>query len=174
MAAEHDHDPEIAAELRREWSEEAAEDERLTELLRMRRRTMAEVVEDIAHRRAGVRVTAGGHSFNGAVVWTGEDFATVRAPGQDVDIRLEAGIWEEVQAAGTDPDIGRVESFAAHLHELAASGGWIGVLLAGADTLTGRIEVVAGDHVVVADRDDRTVFVPRGVLLGTIRPSDSH
>jgi hypothetical protein len=174
MKADNEHDPDLAAELRREWVEEAAEDESLTELLRMRRRALADVVRDMAHRRMGVRITFGGQSFNGPLTWVGEDYATVQAPGQFVDVRLEAATWEEVPGAAVERDVARVESFAAHLHELAASGSSVGVLLGDGGILTGRIEIVANDHVVVVDRDAREVFVPRHLLLGTIRPFDSH
>ncbi len=173
MTGNNEHDADLAAELRREWAEEAAEDETLTELLRLRRRVLADVVRDMAHRNVGARVTAGGHSFNGPLIWVGEDFATVRSPGQSVDVLLARATWEEVPTSVFEKDVGRVESFAAHLHELAASRTWIEVLLTDSGSLTGRIDVVAKDHVIVVDRDARSVFVPRQMLFGTIRP-DSH
>lgn len=174
MAADHEHDPEIAAGLRREWTEEAAEDEHLTELLRLRRRTIGDVVQDMAHRRVGARVRVDDRSFSGPVIWAGEDYATVRAPGQTIDVRFDACIWEETTAAGGDSDVARAESFAAILHELAASGERVETLLARGGSLMGRIDVVARDHVVVVDRDEQSVFVPRSVVVGVIRPSDSH
>ena len=60
-----DPDPHLAAELRqgagREWAEEAAEDEQLTELLRRRKLELADVVRDLAHRGGRVSVEFGGH-----------------------------------------------------------------------------------------------------------------
>jgi hypothetical protein len=174
MTADNEHDPDLTADLRREWTEEAAEDEKLTELLRLRRRRLADVVGELAHRRIAMRIAVGGHSFNGPVVWVGDDYATVRSPGQYVDVPLDLAIWEEVSPTTGESDTARVETFAAHLHELAASGAWIGLLLPGGESLTGRIDIVAKDHVVIVDQDERVVFVPRQMLMGTIRPTGSH
>ena len=170
-------DDELASELRQtagaEWSAEAAEDERLTELLRRRRMTLNDVAKELANRGDRVQVDFGGHSFSGAVVGAGEDYVVITGGGQLGEIRLERARWSVLTAEG--PQVERIEvpeSFKASLHQHAESGSMVRLTLDGDDMLIGKIAVVADDHLEVTDADDRSVYVSLDLVLGLIRSSD--
>ncbi len=172
-------DPELASELRqrfgREWSEEAAEDERLTELLRRRRRSLAEMMADLAARGDRVSVEFGGHSFSGAVVASGEDYVTVSGAGQIADIRLDTAQWSVIPTGdATRSHERRAESFVAMLKVYEADGSVLRLALIDEGVVIGRIAVVAVDHVEVADVDDRHLYIPTPLILAVIRSTDFH
>jgi hypothetical protein len=172
-------DPDLASELRqgagREWTEEAAEDERLTELHRRRRLTLADQAKTLVNRGDRVSIEFGGHSFSGVVVSAGEDFATIEGPGQVADIRLDEARWSvlpsdqpgETRSAGA-------ESFRAILHEHSASEHTVRLALPGGDMVIGAVEVVAGDHVDLRDVDGRRLIVPTKLILAVVRSSEFH
>ncbi|HJS72429.1 MAG TPA: hypothetical protein VJ858_06850 [Acidimicrobiia bacterium] len=170
-------DPDLASELRqgagREWNEEAAEDERLTELHRRRRLTLADQGKELVNRGDRVSVEFGGHSFSGAVAAAGVDYATVEGPGQTADIKLGAARWSVLpsgQPAETRP--AGAESFQAVLHEHSASGHVVRLSLPSGDMVIGRVEVVAEDHVVMNDVDERRLIVPTNLILAVVRSSE--
>lgn len=170
-------DPDLASELRqgagREWNEEAAEDERLTEVHRRRRLTLADQAKELVNRGERVSVEFGGHSFGGAVVTAGEDYATIDGPGQTADIKLDAARWSVLHSdspAETSP--GGAESFRALLHEHSASDHVVRLALPGGDMVIGKIAVVAEDHVEVNDVDERRLLVPTNLILAVVRSSD--
>jgi hypothetical protein len=170
-------DPELASELRqgagREWNEEAAEDERLTELHRRRRLTLADLGKELVNRGDRVSVEFGGHSFSGAVAAAGADYATIDGPGQAADVKLAAARWSVLpssQPAGTRP--AGAETFQAVLHEHSASGHVVRLALPGGDMVIGRVEVVADDHVVMNDVDERRLIVPTTLILAVVRSSE--
>ena len=174
---EREPDPDLASELRqgagREWVEEAAEDERLTELLRRRRQTLGDQAKGLVNRGDRVSVEFGGHSFSGAVVAAGEDYATVEGPGQAADIKLDEARWSVLTTdtpADTEP--GGLESFRAVLHEHASAGRVIRFALPGGDLVIGRVVVIATDHVEMRDVDDRQLIVPMKLILGIVRSSE--
>jgi hypothetical protein len=172
-------DPSLASELRqgagRDWTEEAAEDERLTELHRRRRLTLSDQAKELVNRGDRVSVEFGGHSFSGAVASAGDDYATIEGPGQIADIRLEAARWSVLNTdqAG-EPNPGGPESFQGLLHEHSASGHNVRLALPGGDMVIGKIEVVAGDHVEMHDVDNRRLIVPSKLILAVVRSSDFH
>lgn len=170
-------DPNLASELRQaagqELIEEAAEDERLTELHRRRRLTLADQAKELVNRGDRVSVEFGGHSFSGAVATAGEDFITVNGPGQSADIRLEEARWS-VLTAGQPPDVapGGAESFRAVLHEHSATQQVVRLALPGGDLVIGQLAVVAADHIEMTDVDARRLIVPMKLILGVVRSSD--
>jgi len=177
MDYEPQPDPNLASELRqgagRELAEEAAEDERLTELHRRRRLALADQAKEFVNRGDRVSVEFGGHSFGGAVTRAGEDYATVDGPGQAADIRLAAARWSVMPAE--QPLVaapGGTESFRAVLAEHAASEQVVRLALPGGDMVMGKIAVVAEDHVEVSDPDQRRLIVPMNLILGVVRSSD--
>lgn len=179
MRADQEPDPELASELRqrfsREWSDEAAEDERLTELLRRRKTSLAEMMAELAMAGGRVSVEFGGHSFSGAVVTSGTDYVTIAGPGQIGDIRLDAGQWSVLPTTGSDDrEERRAESFLALLKVYEADGSNLRLALADQGIVIGRIAVVAVDHVEVADVDDRHLYLPMDLVLGVIRSTDFH
>lgn len=167
----------LAAELRQtagsEWVEEAAEDERLAELLRLRRLAMADAAKDLAHRGARVSVEFGGHAFGGAVKAAGEDYATVQGPGQAADLLLSTTRWSALpEGESGEPWLDAPDTFRGVLQQHATSEQVIRLALPGGDVVIGKIAVVAVDHVQVEDPDGREVYVPLGVILGVIRSTD--
>lgn len=172
-------DPNLAAELRqgagREWAEEAAEDERLTELLRRRKLELADVVKDLAHRGGRVSVEFGGHNFSGAVMGAGADYATIDSTDQTADIRFDVARWSILAASRTDePRVDRSESFKALLHEYSASETAVRLALPGGEMEFGAIAVVAVDHIEVDDVDGRQIYIPSALVLAVIRSIELH
>jgi len=179
MENETQPDPNLASELRqgagREWSEEAAEDERLTELYRLRRLTLADQAKEMVNRGDRVSVEFGGHSFSGAVVTSGEDYITINGPGQAADIRLDAARWSVLPLDTPAPSgAPGPESFRALLHEHSASAHTVRLALPGGDMVIGALSVIAEDHVVVSDVDQRRLIVPMNLILAVVRSAEGH
>lgn len=172
-------DPDLASELRQtaghELSEEAAEDERLTELLRRRRLTLADHGKELVNRGDRVSVEFNGHTFSGAVVSAGEDYVTVEGPGQTADIRLADARWSVLPAEmPVDAKQGGAETFRALLHVHSASQETVRLALPGGDMVIGQLAVIAEDHVEMNDVDGRRLIVPTKMILAAVRSSDLH
>ena len=172
-------DENLASELRqgagREWAEEAAEDERLTELQRRRNMTLGDQAKEMVNRGDRVSVDFSGHTFGGAVAAAGEDYATVDGPGQTADIKLAEARWS-VLPLDTPGETGApgAATFQALLHEYSAAGNIIRLALPGGDMVIGTLKVVAGDHVEVEDVDQRRLIVPTKMILAVVRSSEVH
>jgi hypothetical protein len=172
-------DENLGSELRqgagREWAEEAAEDERLTELQRRRSMTLGDQAKEMVNRGDRVSVDFSGHTFGGAVASAGEDYATISGPGQVADIKLAEARWSVLpldtpgQAGGPG-----AETFQALLHEHSAAGSTVRLALPGGDMVIGTLKVVAGDHVEVEDVDQRRLIVPTKMILAVVRSSEVH
>jgi hypothetical protein len=174
-----DPDPDLAAELRqgagREWAEEAAEDEQLTELLRRRKLQLADVVRDLAHRGGRVSVEFGGHSFSGAVMGAGVDYATIDSTDQTADIRFDVARWSILAARRTEESrVDRSESFKALLHEYSAAETDLRLAVPNGEMVFGAIAVVAVDHIEVDDVDGRQIYIPTAMVLAVIRSTGLH
>lgn len=172
-------DENLASELRqgagREWAEEAAEDERLTELHRRRKMTLADQGKEMVNRGDRVSVDFSGHTFGGAVVAAGEDYITIRGPGQDADIKLAEARWSVLPLdTPGQPGPGGAESFQALLHEHSAADRIIRLALPNGDMVIGTVKVVADDHVEVADVDQRRLIVPIKMILAVVRSSEAQ
>lgn len=174
---ENGPDPDLAAELRqgagREWAEEAAEDERLTELGRRRRLTLMDVAKEMVNKGQRASIEFSGHTFSGAVVWAGEDFATIQGAGQLCEVRLEAATWsvlpvgEPAETWPTGP-----ESLRAALFAHAESDIIVRLAFPAGEIAIGSIDVVAGDHVEFKDADGRHLYVATSRILAVIRSSE--
>lgn len=164
---------ELRQELGQEVREEAAEDEQLTELLRERKTTMAEHVADLAHRGARVAVQFGGHAFGGAVVASGEDYASVAGPGQRADISLRSSIWTEAsQPIESTRLVNPPNTFRGILHASASGDQMLRFAMAGGEILIGKIAVVAEDHLRIDDAEGQRRYVPAELVLGIIRATE--
>lgn len=177
MDNERQPDPDLASELRqgagREWNEEAAEDERLTELHRRRRMTLADQAKELANRGDRVSVEVNGHTFSGRVASAGEDYVVIEGPGQVASVLLAEARWSVLpDDRPGEARRGGAETFRALLHEHSASLQVFGLALPGGDMVTGSIEVVAVDHVVVSDVDERRQIVPTKLIRAVVRSSD--
>jgi hypothetical protein len=153
----------------REWLEEAAEDERLTELLRRRRLDMTARVLELVHRGERVRAEVGTHTFSGQVVYAGSDFASIDRGDDTVEVALDAAVWtvERNESGGTEQS-GEPLTFRARLSEIAAVGESVRIIVSDGRAIVGSIEVVATDHAEVV-QDGSTIVVPIGLIVAVVR-----
>jgi hypothetical protein len=166
-------DPEIEAHLRhgagREWLEDAAEDEQLTEVMRRRRLGLADRARELVHRGERVRAEAGSHTFSGQVTYAGSDFATVDRGEDLVEVVLDSAVWTvERSESGGREQSGEPLSFRARLAELAATPTQVRVIVADGRVILGSIELAATDHVEMS-QDGHTIVVPTRLILAVIR-----
>lgn len=166
-------DRELEAQLRqgpgREWLEEAAEDEQLTELLRRRRLDLGERIREMVHRGDRVRAEIGPHTFTGLVGYAGGDFATVDRGEDQVEVVAAAATWTvEPSDAPGHQQSGEPLSFRARLAEIASTGEQVRVILDDGRQIVGSIAVVAVDHVEIT-QDQVALVIPIRKLIAVIR-----
>lgn len=176
MDYERQPDPNLASELRqgagREWAEEAAQDEKLTELHRRRRMTLADLAKEWVNKGDRVSIEFDGHSFSGAVSIAGEDYVTIEGPGQAADVKLAEARWSILpNDAPSGMEATGPESFQALLHEHSASEKVVRLALPSGDMAIGALAVVADDHVEMIDVDERRLVVPMKMILAVVRSS---
>lgn len=173
-------DRSLAAQIRemagQDVVEEAAEDERLTELHRRRRLTLEDIGKEMVNRGDRVSIEFGGHSFSGVVVSGGADYVSINGPGQAAEIKLSEARWSVLphdgRASETTPSA--LETFTAVLHQYSADKRNVRLALPGGDMVIGTVVVVATDHVEMSDVDGRQLVVPMNLILGLVRSSDSQ
>jgi len=170
-------DPELESVLReagREMIEEAAEDERLTELLRRRRLEMSDLALDWVHRGQRVRAEAGTQTFSGQVVFAGTDYLTLERVEDQVAVRLDRATWTlEPELGQGHEQTGVATSLKARLAELADSGETVRLVVVEGRALVGSVVVVAADQVEVR-QDHLTVLVPSDLILAVITTQAPH
>jgi hypothetical protein len=153
----------------REWLEEAAEDEKLTELLRRRRLDLSGRILELVHGGERVRAETGGHTFSGRVVYAGADFATVDRGEDLVEVVFDAAVWTvERSASGGIEQSGDMLTFRARLAEIAATAEQVRMIVIDGRAIVGSAEVVAIDHVDVT-QDGNTIVVPIRQIAAVIR-----
>lgn len=165
-------DPDLAAAgaaYRAERRAEAAAYEELAARDRLRGRDLADVAAEALARGDVVAVAVAGRTFTGTVTYAAGDLACVRTTvGDDVDVRLggvvAVRVVQPVRSGGRSRAPGPA-GFAARLGEHEAAGTLLEIGAAVPEAgLVGRIQAVAVDHVVVADREGGEWFVARGAL----------
>jgi|FLYL01.1.fsa_nt_gi hypothetical protein len=162
----------LAGELRRgpgrEWEEEQAAAEEESLLVRLRRRSLADVARQAMHRGSRVRLLFEGISVEGAVVQVGKDYLSVDAGDRTVDVRLGRVVMRLLPAVGPGGSPGGVSAtFRARLAEYEQTGEE--VTLVGPPTrLQGRVSLLGTDHLVLADRNGELV-VPLELVAAVIR-----
>jgi hypothetical protein len=166
-------DRDVESDLRqgagREWLEEAAEDEKLTELLRRRRLDLAGRVLELVHRGERVRAETGAHTFSGQVMYAGADFATIDRGDDIVEVVLDAAVWTvERSESGGNEQSGDPLTFRARLAEIASNPESVRILVVDGRAIVGSIEVVATDHVEVS-QDGNTIIVPIRLIVAVVR-----
>jgi len=155
----------------REWLEEAAEDEKLTELLRRRRLDLSGRVLELVHRGERVRAETGAHTFSGRVVYAGVDFASIDRDEDLVEVVLDAAVWTvEKGASGGIEQSGTMLTFRARLAEIAAATESVRMVVIDGRAIVGSIDVVATDHIELT-QDGTTVVVPTRQVVAVIRPT---
>ena len=100
---------------------------------------------------------------------------TVYGPGQIAEVGLKRARWSVLNAEGPPVESAHsAESFRAALHQHASGETTIRLALDQGDLVIGKTIVVASDHLEFADVDERRLYVPMEIVLGTIRSIDSH
>ena len=168
-------DREIEEHLRqgagREWLEDAAEDEQLTELLRRRRLDLGDRARELVHRGERARAETGAHTFSGQVVFAGSEFATLDRGEDIVEVVLDTAIWTvERSESGGHEQSGEPLTFRARLAEIASTSEEVRVIVADGRAILGPIEVVATDHVEVS-QGGTTIVVPIRLIVALVRPN---
>jgi len=154
----------------REWSEEASEDEHLTEVMGRRRLNLGDAAREMVDRGQRVRVEAGAQTFAGEVVFAGADYAIVERADDVVSIRLDAAIWtiEQIEVGGHEQSGGAV-TLKAHLTDIASTEESVRLIVGDGRALIGSIDLVAADYFEV-NQDSLSVVVPFAQLVAVIRP----
>ena len=153
----------------REWLEEAAEDEQLTELLRRRRLDLSGRVLELVHRGERVRAETGVHTFSGRVVYAGADFASIDRDDDLVEVVLDSAVWMlDRGASGGIEQSGDKLTFRARLAEISSAPELVRLVVIDGRALVGSIDVVATDHVELT-QDGNTIVVPIRQIVAVIR-----
>ena len=159
---------ELGSELRRrmgaEMRDEAEEIERLADLQRRRKDSLREVARAAMHRGDSVSIAIGERSWNGTLSAVGEDYLRLETSQLVIECPLVAAVVT-VARSRSGGQSGRPASatWRARLAEIAAEEKTVQVLLRGSETVVGRIEVVAVDHLELST-DDLT-YIPLGLVV---------
>jgi hypothetical protein len=145
----------------REMREEAAVDEQLTELQRLRRRDLAEAVRAAMHRGDTVTVETAGLTLGHRLVAVGADYLTMDDGEYLIDVALSGAVVTTTPSrqGGTTGKAASI-TLRARLGEHEHDGSLVDVVTSTGASFRGRITVVATDHVVVADGSGRDTLVP--------------
>ena len=168
---------ELARELRQELGDEfrreAEEVERLSELQRVRRRSLSESAAELMARGDVIQVDAAGATFKGQITASHGDLLSLDAGELEIDVNLGSAVSfvviERRRQGGLEPATGS-RSFRARLAEFEQSGEELTLVLSpSSDHLSGRIKVVASDHAVVEDGVGRDRYLPLGGIAAVVR-----
>jgi len=174
MIGEGDPDPILESELRqgagREWSEEAAEDERMTEKLRERRMELSGRMREFVARGQRVRAEAGSLSCSGTVVFAGTDYSVIDRDDDEVAVRLMSATWTlEPGGRSGHHQTGNSMSFKAHLAQLESSGEEVRIVIGDGRQTSGSVTTAAQDSIVI-DHDGTEVLIPLVAVIAVARP----
>jgi len=137
----------------REWQLEMAAWETDAEVLRLRRRTMVNVLWESMQRGDRVTLTLGEHSFTGTLAAALADFALLTTPELDVAVNLgNLGAIHIERASGGVVGDRTFGSLRAFLGMLEVDGREVRVLGREID-VQGRVQVVADDHLLLQTTD---------------------
>lgn len=161
---------ELARELRnrvgRDIREEAAEDESLTELQRLRNRDLADAAREAMHRGDRVTVQVAGTAFTDPIEYVGGDYLTMATPESVVDVLLaRATLFIEPRQRGGRSGKPAAWTFRARLAEHEQSGIPVELILDTGNRIRGTIHVVGHDHLVVAESESGSRLVPAGLVV---------
>ena len=135
----------------REWERDMAVWEADAEQLRLRQRAMVDVLWEAMQRGDAVTVTLGEHSFTGALTVARGDLAILET--QDVTLAINVEAIDLVQFAAGGQGVAGDRTYGS----LRAYAGMLEVegvpvrLLGDHIDVTGRVVVVAEDHVLIED-----------------------
>lgn len=177
-----DDDPleSLARELREtvgsEFRAEAEMVEIETEIGRLRRRSLRDVAREGANRGDRISVVTAGRTVTGSVAHVGKDYVSIETPTEHLDARLDrvALVITPSATGGIDPRGGSI-TFKARLSEFEQTGETVEVVAPRLDSsVTGKIQVVAEDHVVMVDPDGARNIFPLDVIDLVIRTRRSR
>lgn len=179
MDQTYEQDPNLASELRdgagRHINEEAAEDERMTALHDRRKFSLSDLAKEMANRGDRASVEYGGHSFSGAVVSAGNDYAVIEGSGLRSEIRLDSGYWSLIPAVqGATPGTTTNETLVARLHEHADTRAMVRIAIPNGLLVIGKVTVVGDDHIEMSDADERRIYVPLTMVLAVTKSIEFH
>src|SRR5699024_3984673 len=133
----------------------------------LRRRSLPDVARELVNRGDRVSVVAGRQTLAGEFIHAAGDLACLLTRVGHVDLNLEVPlvmrVVERVTSGGRSP-VGGAQSFKARIaeHEAAGFPVELGGQVPGGE-LTGRIEAVATDHLVLAELNGYSSVVPLGL-----------
>lgn len=150
---------------------EAEETERESHQRRMRRRALSDVVATVAHRGDLVTVLTGGRALTGTVVAGGNDFLTLETGDLEVDVRLAAAVLRvERRSSGGVSTLGGSRTLHARLAEYEQTGEPVTLVAPSLDfEKSGRVAVVATDHVLLLDGDGAECYLPLAAVTLVLR-----
>lgn len=144
---------------------EAAADEELTELQRMRRLDLAEVARTAMHRGDRVTAVVGGLTVSHPVIAVGDDYLTMEDGDRWIDIRLLAAVLSvDLRPSGGRSGRPSAATFRARMAELEQEAGQVEMVTGPGDRWTGEIRVVGTEHLLLAS-DDRQTYIPLGSVV---------
>jgi hypothetical protein len=161
----------VGGEFRR-WAEE---DEYAARKTQLRSRTLEHIAHELLSRGDAVAVTLGSTVLHGTVVHAkGDLMALETRRGDRIDLRLGGPLTIRVVARSSDGgrgrDVAEPGSFVARLRELELDE--VPVMLTpapGSDTVTGVIEAVAEDHLMVTGDDGETTYIAMSNVVAVTR-----
>lgn len=149
----------------RELREEAAADEELTELLRRRKLTLADATRSAMHRGDRVTIVVAGMSMSHPVMAVGTDYLTLDEGDRVIDVPLAAAVVVvSARSAGGTSGRPAATTFRARLAEHEQEGGSVEVVTT-EERISGRMDVVATDHLVIQDPSGDRFYVPLGIVM---------
>lgn len=138
---------------------EAAADEELTELQRMRRLDLAELARTAMHRGDRVTAVVGGLTVSHPVIAVGDDYLTME-DDRWIDIRLLAAVLSvDLRPSGGRSGRPSAATFRARMAELEQEAGPVEVVTRPGDRWVGDLRVVGAEHLQLAS-DDRQTYIP--------------
>lgn len=146
------------------WEELAARD-------RLRDRALDQVVREARDRGEVLAVVLRQRTFSGTVRDVGNDLFSLDTPTGRVDVRLGAALTIGVVGRGAERDVpgpAAPVTFLARLRECEQSRVEVGGAVPGG-ALTGVLEAVALDHVVLVD-DDAAAWHVAHAAIDYLRP----
>ena len=166
---------EIARGLResvgRRIREEAADDEELTHLLRLRRRSLADAVRTAMHRGDRITMQVAGLVLDYPAFAVGQDFVTLADGMRFIDVRLAvAAIRITPSRHGGSSGRPQAATFRARLAEHEQETHAVEIYMVTGESTTGSLEVVASDHVVVREPSGLLSYLPTGTIAVVFSP----
>lgn len=172
---------ELSAELRRQVGEdfrleaEAAEADAMKLILR--RRSIADVANEIMNRGDVVSLSCAGATTRGTITHASNDLAIIETTHSLFNVNLHSSVAIRIVAPAHRGGVGRASgssSYRARMLELEISGEFVEIFYSASEPVRGSIAVVGKDHLVVADADQTEWIIPLAAITITRQPRPPH